>query len=84
LMGDANNDGVVDMSDLDIVLNNFGSTTSLWTNGNFDGALTVDLTDLADVLNNIGAGPAPSVVTPEPASLGLLAAGSLLLLRRRK
>jgi hypothetical protein len=53
-LGDANVDGHVDSADLAIVLSNLGSTTSLWTNGNFDGAPTIDLTDLNDVLNHLG------------------------------
>jgi hypothetical protein len=53
-IGDANVDGHVDLSDLNIVLNNLGTSTSLWTNGNFDGAATIDLTDLNDVLNHLG------------------------------
>jgi hypothetical protein len=86
LLGDANGDGKVDIEDLDIVLANLGTTTSLRSNGNFDGAATIDLTDLNDVLNNLT--PAPTSVTatasaPEPASLSLLAMGTLLLTRRR-
>ena len=50
LLGDATLDGTVDLSDLSIVLNNFGSTTPNWTDGNFDFAPTIDLTDLSDVL----------------------------------
>jgi hypothetical protein len=66
LLGDANLDGHVDLTDLSAVLNNFGTATSNWTNGNFDGAATVDLTDLSDVLNNFGASSAVSgVVTPD-------------------
>ena len=37
LLGDANLDGKVDLNDLNIVLNNLGTTTSLRSNGNFDG-----------------------------------------------
>ena len=36
---DANLDGRVDQTDLTTVLNNFGQSTTLWTNGNFDGSL---------------------------------------------
>ena len=54
LAGDANVDGVVDLSDLSAVLNHFGATDAAWTSGNFDGAATVDLTDLSDVLNDFG------------------------------
>ena len=55
LLGDANIDGHIDLTDLSTVLNNFGSTTAAWTSGNFDGAATIDLTDLSNVLNNFGA-----------------------------
>ena len=94
LVGDANGDGKVDLSDLSTVLNGFGSTTALWSAGNFDGAATIDLTDLSGVLNNFGssvpnasvAGVAtPAIVEiPEPASLGLLTIGLLPLLKRRR
>ncbi len=60
LVGDANVDGHVDLTDLSIVLNNFGSATSNWTSGNFDGAASIDLTDLSDVLNHFGSS---SVIT---------------------
>ncbi len=53
-IGDANDSGNVDLTDLNIVLNNLGTTTTLWTMGNFDGSVTIDLTDLNDVLNNLG------------------------------
>ena len=87
--GDANGDDHVDLTDLSIVLNNFGSTSSLRSQGNFDGASTIDLTDLSDVLNNFGTITTPSAagavatVAPEPTSLAVLGAGSVLLLRRR-
>ncbi|MGN6367592.1 MAG: hypothetical protein ACTHN5_04960 [Phycisphaerae bacterium] len=90
-LGDANDDGKVDLSDLSIVLNNFGTTTSLWTRGNFDGAATIDLTDLSDVLNYFGTSlPAAAISTgspsaaPEPASLAFFLAPALLLRRRRR
>ena len=91
LIGDSNADGSVDLTDLSTVLNNFGSTTSAWTSGNFDGATTIDLTDLSDVLNNFGATnpnasfAAPAVTaTPEPTSLAMVGLGAAALLRRRK
>ncbi len=86
LLGDANDDNKVDLSDLNIVLNNLGTTTSNWSAGNFDGAPTIDLTDLNDVLNNLGTSlpsAASVVATPEPAGLALLAVGALLLKTRK-
>src|SRR5262249_40400224 len=91
MVGDANQDGHVDLGDLSTVLNNFGKTTSLWTDGNFDGSTTVDLTDLSNVLNNFGAvvQPQPLSVTastaaPEAASLLLLTPLLLTLPKRRR
>ena len=95
MLGDANADGSVDLTDLSTVLNNFGSTTNAWTSGNFDGAATIDLTDLSAVLNNFGAhnpgafeASAPAfgtataggaIATPEPASLAVMGMGLALL-----
>ena len=79
--GDATLDGAVDLNDLNTVLNNLGTATTLWTSGNFDGAPTIDLNDLNDVLNSLGTSYATSSTvlaaealvaatpTPEPASL---------------
>ncbi|HUO07992.1 MAG TPA: autotransporter-associated beta strand repeat-containing protein [Phycisphaerae bacterium] len=97
LLGDANADGHVDLTDLSTVLNNFGTTTSAWTSGNFDNAATIDLTDLSAVLNNFGlTNPSattelpiadyqlPAIPTPEPASLALLLLVPHALLRRSR
>jgi len=95
LLGDANADGHVDLTDLSTVLNNFGTATPNWTSGNFDYGPTIDLTDLSAVLNNFGlTNPNPSsqdsglktqdsaTPTPEPTSLTLLSTASLFLFRR--
>ena len=89
LLGDANGDNRVDLSDLSIVLNNFGETTSLRSDGNFDGAATIDLTDLSIVLNNFGKTSASSAspalaAAPEPGSLALLGLGVAGILARRR
>ncbi len=94
LLGDANADGHVDLTDLSTVLNNFGTVTPNWTSGNFDYAPTIDLTDLSDVLNNFGSSNANAfdstvfdsvvVAVPEPASVGMLALGAMCLLKRRR
>jgi fibronectin-binding autotransporter adhesin len=89
-IGDVDDNGSVTVADLNTVLANLGTTTSSWSNGNFDGAPTIDLTDLNDVLNNIGTSIASgsTVVsitgTPEPASLGILALGAAALIARRR
>ena len=93
--GDADMNGKVDLNDLNIVLNHLGTATTLWTNGNFDGAPAVDLNDLNAVLNNLGVNSSASTAiadaqallaagAPEPASLGLLTAALPLLIARRR
>jgi hypothetical protein len=95
LLGDANLDGHVDVTDLSIVLNDFGKTTPNWTDGNFDGHSTIDLTDLSEVLNNFGlssssgsqsslaVGQFASIPVPEPATLFLFSAAAFTLRYRR-
>ena len=98
LLGDANADGTVDLTDLSTILNNFGNTTSAWTSGNFDHASSIDLTDLSDVLNNFGASnpnptssqlpitnsQLPTTPSPEPASLLPLLLSSAIFFRRHQ
>jgi len=82
LSGDANADGFVDLNDLNLVRNEFGSEFSV---GDTDGDFDVDLDDLNAVRDNFGATSAANPV-PEPPSLVLLAAGAagLALLRKRR
>ena len=96
LLGDTNADGHVDLTDLSTLLNNFGSATSSWTSGNFDGQPAIDLTDLSDVLNNFGVtnpnantkdlalSTKDFAPTPEPSSLYLLTTAFPALLRRMR
>ena len=62
LKGDANLDGTVNDADLLVLLQNYGSSTTLWTNGNFEataatgtGASPANDADLLDLLQNYGA-----------------------------
>ena len=98
LLGDANGDGKVDLNDLNIVLNNLGTTTSLRSHGNFDGTATIDLNDLNDVLNNLGTSLSGDIANrvaaahialtpenvPEPGSFAVQSLASIALLRRKR
>ncbi|MGN6366669.1 MAG: glycosyl hydrolase [Phycisphaerae bacterium] len=97
LLGDANADGKIDLTDLSTVLNHFGTATANWTDGNFDNAATIDLTDLSNVLNNFGlsnpslsaqgtfaTSGSPATPAPEPASLAVAATAGLLLATRTR
>ncbi|MCC6683394.1 MAG: serine hydrolase [Phycisphaeraceae bacterium] len=46
LPGDANNDGLVDVADLQILVDNWLSQDATWTDGDFNGDGVVDLADL--------------------------------------
>jgi hypothetical protein len=79
--GDADTDGDIDQFDLGAVSYNW-QTGSLWTQGNFDGDGDVDQFDLGILLANwTGSGSEP---IPEPATLGLLIMGGLVLLKRKR
>lgn len=87
LVGDANLDGTVNLTDLLALLNSYGQTGVDWADGdfNYDGA--VNLTDLLALLNNYGqsadtAAFSSARVVPEPAVGGLLIFGALGLARR--
>lgn len=81
--GDSNLDGVVDLTDLNVVRNNFGAVLPKEMAGDtlpYDGV--VDLEDLNRVRNNFGASMQP---VPEPATvqlLGLFALAGIPLRRR--
>ena len=79
--GDANRDGSVDGSDLNIVLSNYGTTSvATWGMGDFNNDHHVDGSDLNIVLSNYGSVIHSTAAVPEPAALGLLALGAIGLL----
>jgi len=83
LLGDTNNDGVVDLVDLNNVRNNFGGSGLGDTNS--DGI--IDLVDLNNVRNNFGAtlnNFSQVSAVPEPAMLSLLGLGVAALTQRRR
>ncbi|MCC6681981.1 MAG: hypothetical protein IT445_13860 [Phycisphaeraceae bacterium] len=90
--GDANEDGLVNLSDLQILGDNWQSTTATWAEADFTDDGIVNLADLQILGDNWGWGVTPDVsfdealagvVIPEPATLSLLLGCSGLLLRRR-
>lgn len=93
LIGDANLDGTVNLTDLLSLLNNYGSSSADWADGDFNYDNNVNLTDLLALLNNYGQSTGLSNTSfasqntqavPEPAAISLLALGSAgLFLRRR-
>ncbi len=82
--GDANNDGLVSAGDYACIQSNLGATGpadgTLYGDANADG--TVSVGDYASVQTNFDTG-APQV-TPEPATMSLLALGGMLLIKRRR
>ncbi|MEM1444581.1 MAG: hypothetical protein AAGF84_00860 [Planctomycetota bacterium] len=90
LAGDFSGNGLVEQSDLNLVLSNWGvDTTGNIPDGweyTFGLEGTVDQEELNAVLSNWGSGVAPSFegfAIPEPGVLAVASASSLLLLRRR-
>ena len=87
--GDANGDGVVDVSDLGVLATNYGTTSGAeWADGDFNGDSEVDVSDLGILATMYGKTiEAPlSQTVPEPSGIVLLTMGAvgLLLCARRK
>ena len=81
LAGDANWDGLVDVSDLSILAGNFRQSGRLWRDGDFNGDGMVDVSDLSILAGNFRT-PLGSPI-PEPTTMAILAVGSLILLKVR-
>jgi len=88
LVGDTDIDWDVDADDYDTLIEMFGGIADWRTDFNEDGV--IDITDFALQRAHYGEGVSPSDIlggapttTPEPATLGLLAAACPWLLRRR-
>jgi len=85
--GDASCDGSVDSTDYDMVQDAFGSADP---RADFNGDGIVGIEDFAVLRANFGANPPRSgqplspTATPEPTALALLAAGAVVLLRKRR
>ncbi len=91
--GDANGDGIVNLADLQILGDNWQSTTATWAQADFTGDGNVNLADLQILGDNWGFGVGAdlsfdealaAVAIPEPAAIALLGCGIVALgLRRR-
>lgn len=96
LRGDVNLDGTVTIADILDLSQNFGINNATWQQGDFNGDGQVTISDLIDAMANFGktdqavlpglitaASAASASAVPEPATLGMMGWGALLLLRRR-
>jgi hypothetical protein len=89
MAGDATADNTVDGTDFGSLARNYGQSGKIWTDGDFNGDGVVDGTDFGALARNWGlTGLSPEAAPldapiPEPATLMLLAAGGLSLIRRK-
>jgi hypothetical protein len=81
--GDANQDGQVNVDDLGILASNYETAGKYWESADFTRDHTVNVDDLGVLASNYDwlGGGSP---LPEPATLGLLLAGALGLIRRSR
>lgn len=91
LVGDANLDGTVNLTDLLLLLNNYGQSDRDWSEGDFNYDGTVNLTDLLGLLNNYGQMAVVANTSiggintvPEPEIAGVIGFGCLLLRRKSR
>ena len=74
ILGDANLDGVVDVSDFNQWNANRFASSLLWSDGNFNGDSRIDVTDF-NIWNSNKFRSSNPMVVPEPHSLVMIALG---------
>jgi hypothetical protein len=95
LLGDANLDGVVNSEDFTPFSHNLNMSGAVWDQGDFNYDGTVNAEDFTSFSHNLnqsavlagGLEEADGISlanVPEPASIGLLAAGTVAALARRR
>ena len=83
MLGDANNNGIVDVEDLNIVGKNWLKTDKTYSEGDFDGDGIVGIADLEIIGTNWLSTIATVTAVPEPSGM-LNWIWLLLVFRRRK
>ena len=87
LPGDANMDGMVNLSDFSILKSNFGSSGASVLEGDFTGDGVVNLSDFSLLKSNFGASQQSAAMlnfVPEPGTSTALAVMGMVLCRRRR
>ncbi len=94
--GDANIDGLVNLSDFNVLAGNFGTSVDRWSRADFDFNGLVNLSDFNLLAGNFGlsagtdgvVGPddwaALSAAVPEPSAAAAVMVGLVALMRRRR
>ncbi|MCC6680775.1 MAG: hypothetical protein IT445_07720 [Phycisphaeraceae bacterium] len=89
--GDANGDGIVNLSDLQILGDNWQSSTASWASGDFTGDGIVNLADLQSLGDHWGdslsldeAAAAAGINIPEPHSFGVMTLLTTMLIHARR
>lgn len=85
MLGDCNDDGIVDASDLAILEQNYGLTvTGGYADGDFNGDGVVNADDFSLFMMGLAEYQASVAAVPEPAAISLAACGMILAGRRRR
>lgn len=80
--GDINLDGTVDSTDLGLLLNSFGESSTTWGQGNLNSDAAVDSSDLGLLLNNFSFSSTVAVPEPSTAIVLCILMGAIPLFRR--